>query len=204
MRSTPASEPGRTSVLMPDLLVVLAVHPLLGGDAGRAEQGQERPRGSGRRRERETEDRRPRARPASRGARSASRRPAPRRPGPSPAPRPRSGPRSARAAGRRRSRLPIGTASSSHLAKTSRISSSRPLRRHQEHALLRLRQHDLVRRHPRLALGHARELDLHAGARRAPASPSTRRRDRPRPCPGCRRRRRSPSPRGTPRGGASR
>ena len=35
---------------------------------------------------------------------------------------------------------------------------------HEQHPLLRLRQHDLVRRHPRLALRHARDIDLDASA----------------------------------------
>ncbi len=38
-------------------------------------------------------------------------------------------------------------------------------RGHQQHALLRLGQHDLVGRHPRLTLGHAGELHFHARAR---------------------------------------
>lgn len=41
---------------------------------------------------------------------------------------------------------------------------------HQQHAFLRLREHDLVRGHAGFALGHVHQIDLDAGASREPIS----------------------------------
>ena len=52
-------------------------------------------------------------------------------------------------------------------------SSSWPLVRDDEHALLRLAEQDLVRRHPLLAHRHLRDVDRRRRRRRAPPSPPT-------------------------------
>ena len=70
-------------------------------------------------------------------------------------------------------------------------SSSRPRFDHEQHALLRLGEHDLVGRHAGLALRHVRDVDLDAGAAAARHLARSSRSGRPRPCPGCRRARRS-------------
>ena len=75
--------------------------------------------------------------------------------------------------------------------------------RHQQHALLRFAEHDLVRRHAGFALRHEVEFDL--DARRGRGRPSRRwsRSARRRPCPECRRSRRSAWLRGRLRAAAS-
>ncbi len=62
---------------------------------------------------------------------------------------------------------------------------------HEQHALLRFREHDFVRRHAGFALRHAVQIDLDAGRRRGCPSRRWSRSARPRPCPECRRSRRS-------------
>ena len=59
---------------------------------------------------------------------------------------------------------PIVTASSPHLRKTAKHFVFAALFGHQQHALLRFREHDLVRRHAGLALRNVFQIDLDARA----------------------------------------
>ena len=59
---------------------------------------------------------------------------------------------------------PMCAACRSHFSKICSTSASRPFLTHEQHALLRFGQHDLVRRHAGLALRHVHDVDLDAGA----------------------------------------
>ena len=186
-------------------VVVLAVDPLLAGDRRRREQRQQRVV------RRRAGDGAPSASRSScctssqilRLGSSAAGRPAPRRSARDSESRrrPRRGP--SRAACRRRSPRRCARRADPTCRRSRSTSASRPRFDDEQHALLRLGQHDFVRRHAGLALRHERRRRSRRRRRRAIPSRSSSRSARRRPCPGCRRARRSASPRGTPRAAAS-
>ena len=186
-----------------DHVVVLPVDPALAGDRRRGEQPQRtRRRGDGGApsASRSTAAARPRDTP---GSPSAGGRPAPRRSARGSGISATTAPRSFTRSRPSSVTSPMCTACRSHFSKirsTSRLAAALD---DEQHALLRLGQHDLVRRHAGLALRHERRRRSRCRRRRASPSRRSSRSARPRPCPGCRRARRSSSPRGTPRAAAS-
>ena len=99
---------------------------------------------------------------------------------------------------------PTTTASRPQRRNTSQTALLAPGARHQQHALLALREQQLVGRQVRRAARHAVEVHLDAGAAAARHLEGRAGEARRRPCPGCRPRRRRASARGRPRSGTSR